>query len=274
MHLTQKIKIIYPNFGRKFEEPHPLSLHDTSESVPTNPAPQDVSSRRLHRSAVSHSDFKISAKISAPNRRSRSLLPWTNGQDLSFFQTHTFSRSIYLFHKILKKTQNSHQNLISWIIENLIRTTRFVPFLVLVWFLGFMIKRINKAKRPHDVLAGQFGLGFRSQMSDRSRCPPPSSFYPAKRPSVSDNPIKKVTRAAKPQLAKKRPALADVSNQRNGSKSNSRTSLLSSKPLVRLASLNLTLFLPPLKWQFNAYRLCFLFVKWFNCVWIHGNVFD
>lgn len=69
-------------------------------------------------------------------------------------------------------------------------------------------------------------------MSARNRCPPPSSSYPAKRPSVSDNPIKKVTRAAKPQLAKKRPALADVSNQRNGSKSNSRTSLLSSKPLV------------------------------------------
>uniref|UniRef100_A0A2N9FDV3 B-like cyclin n=1 Tax=Fagus sylvatica TaxID=28930 RepID=A0A2N9FDV3_FAGSY len=62
-------------------------------------------------------------------------------------------------------------------------------------------------------------------MSTRNRRPPPSS---SKKPSVSDYPIKKAT---KPQLAKKRPALADVTNQRNGPHTISRTSESSSKPL-------------------------------------------
>ncbi|XP_075648168.1 cyclin-A1-4-like [Castanea sativa] len=72
-------------------------------------------------------------------------------------------------------------------------------------------------------------------MSTRSRRPPPysssSSSSSSKKPSsVSEYPIKKVT---KPQLAKKRPALVDVTNQRNGPHTtNSRSSTSSSKPLV------------------------------------------
>ncbi|GMY18653.1 cyclin-A1-4-like, partial [Fagus crenata] len=63
-------------------------------------------------------------------------------------------------------------------------------------------------------------------MSTRNRHPPPSS---SKKPSVSDYPIKKAT---KPQLAKKRPALADVTNQRNVPYTISRTSESSSMPLI------------------------------------------
>ncbi|KAF3974247.1 hypothetical protein ACB098_12G118300 [Castanea mollissima] len=74
-------------------------------------------------------------------------------------------------------------------------------------------------------------------MSTRNRRPPPysssssSSSSSSKKPSsVSEYPIKKVT---KPQLAKKRPALVDVTNQRNGPHTtNSRSSTSSSKPLV------------------------------------------
>ncbi|KAF5468960.1 hypothetical protein F2P56_013067 [Juglans regia] len=63
-------------------------------------------------------------------------------------------------------------------------------------------------------------------MSTHNHDPPPSSSS-AKMPSVSDNSTGKLTAAAK-----KRPALADVTNQRNGSKSNSRTLLPQSRPLV------------------------------------------
>ncbi|XP_042964350.1 cyclin-A1-4-like [Carya illinoinensis] len=65
-------------------------------------------------------------------------------------------------------------------------------------------------------------------MSTRNHDPPrSSSSSSAKMPPVSDNPTGKLTAAAK-----KRPALADVTNQRNGSKSNSRTLLPQSRPLV------------------------------------------
>uniref|UniRef100_A0A2N9GWS0 Uncharacterized protein n=1 Tax=Fagus sylvatica TaxID=28930 RepID=A0A2N9GWS0_FAGSY len=68
-------------------------------------------------------------------------------------------------------------------------------------------------------------------MSTRNRRPPPSS---SKKPSVSDYPIKKAT---KPQLAKKRPALADVTNQRNVPHTISRTSESSSMPLEATSSI-------------------------------------
>ncbi|GMY24277.1 cyclin-A1-4-like [Fagus crenata] len=63
-------------------------------------------------------------------------------------------------------------------------------------------------------------------MSTCNRRPPPSS---SKKPSVSNYPIKKAT---KPQLAKKRPALADVTNQRNVPHTISRISESSSMPLI------------------------------------------
>ncbi|KAB1221016.1 Cyclin-A1-3 [Morella rubra] len=66
-------------------------------------------------------------------------------------------------------------------------------------------------------------------MSTSDRFPPPfSSSSSAMKPSDSHNPTRKVK--------KKRPALADVTNQRNESKSNSRTSLSSSKTLVPCAA--------------------------------------
>lgn len=51
--------------------------------------------------------------------------------------------------------------------------------------------------------------------------------------SSADETVKKVT-PLKAQSTKKRPALADVTNQKNGSQPGPRTSVLSSKPMVRV----------------------------------------
>lgn len=51
----------------------------------------------------------------------------------------------------------------------------------------------------------------------------------------SDNLGKKVT-AEKAQVRKKRPALLDVTNQKNGSQSGPQASVASSKPMVRTIS--------------------------------------
>ncbi|CAL8997089.1 unnamed protein product [Prunus brigantina] len=74
-------------------------------------------------------------------------------------------------------------------------------------------------------------------MSTRNRRPPPlsSSSSSAKRPSVSRQPNKKPM-ATRAQVANKRTALADVTNQRNGSQSGPPTFIASSKPLVPCAT--------------------------------------
>ncbi|XP_040363950.1 cyclin-A1-4 isoform X3 [Rosa chinensis] len=69
-------------------------------------------------------------------------------------------------------------------------------------------------------------------MSTRNRrAPPSSSSSSANRLPIPQNPNKKAM-AAKPQVAKKRTALCDVTNQRNGSQIGSRSSASSSKPMV------------------------------------------
>ncbi|XP_050363492.1 cyclin-A1-4-like [Argentina anserina] len=69
-------------------------------------------------------------------------------------------------------------------------------------------------------------------MSTRNRRPSPSlSSSSGNRAPIPQNPNKKAT-AAKPQVAKKRTALCDVTNQRNGSQIGSRSSASSSKPMV------------------------------------------
>ncbi|KAL6962214.1 hypothetical protein U1Q18_037170, partial [Sarracenia purpurea var. burkii] len=77
--------------------------------------------------------------------------------------------------------------------------------------------------------AGMETRGRRSSSAASSRRPSPS--FSVKRQSVSEKPAN--TMAAKPQLAKKRPALANLTNQRNGPLNDLKIAVLSKKPMVR-----------------------------------------
>lgn len=70
-------------------------------------------------------------------------------------------------------------------------------------------------------------------MSARNRRPPVSSSSSTARrpPSASERQVKKIA-IMKPQLAKKRPALSDITNQRDGSQAVSRVVGTQSKPIV------------------------------------------
>lgn len=77
--------------------------------------------------------------------------------------------------------------------------------------------------------------GVWSEMSTRNRRPPVSSSSSTARrpPSDSESHVKKIA-IMKPQLAKKRPALSDMTNQRDGSQAVSRVVGTQSKPIVRV----------------------------------------
>lgn len=62
-----------------------------------------------------------------------------------------------------------------------------------------------------------------------------SSSSTAKKPSIAGNQSKKMG-AAKTQFSKKRVALSDITNQRNGFPSGSRAMVTHSKPMVRYSS--------------------------------------
>ncbi|MBA0567852.1 hypothetical protein Golob_005386 [Gossypium lobatum] len=68
-----------------------------------------------------------------------------------------------------------------------------------------------------------------------------SSSSTAKKPSITGNPSKKMG-AAKTQFSKKRVALSDITNQRNGFPSGSRAMVTHSKPMVRYSSTTTFIF--------------------------------
>lgn len=87
-----------------------------------------------------------------------------------------------------------------------------------------------QTKNLFAILAEQSGFRVSApKMSTRNRRAPPSS---GNRAPIPQNPNKKAM-AAKPQVAKKRTALCDVTNQRNGSQTGPWSSASSLKPMVR-----------------------------------------